>query len=322
MFGFFSWLFGGSSKNKVSSVDTAQAQSENPLKDSRPYWDLDKFKQKFLNTISSTYNRTPVDSPTHGYYSNQVSALVRQRRIPFRRHELVSFLDSSERNVKYKDGKHVPFVYLAAKDLPTFFSKETIDNPRFRDNHFVSMALSNNRGQIELDYIDSNGSLMRKADQKAIQVVYPKVKFFYRDRNLNRIGEQEAVRRMRNDSSSLLRLQHDDYSCGAYASEVTRIMKLADDIPAKNLDEKIQNRHNFIGKGLGELQGLTSDQIRARQNIDLKLRQTTPTPSLVSSIQKAYLLQGYGTKQHNNKPLPSSHVARTQVVSSSQRTRI
>lgn len=281
MFRFILNLFGFGKK------DSSSAQLTRPFDESAPYWE--QFKQKFLDLKGFTsYNRTPVDSPTHGYYSDQVGALVKQRRIPFRKNELISFLDQTEREVRSKNGSNVSFVYLAARDFPSFFRKERVENPAFKDNHYVSMSLSKNNDRIEMDYIDSNGNMMRKSDRKVLQSVYPDVKIFYRDRNFNRISEDKALSRVTNDQDSLLRLQHDDYSCGAYASEIVRIMKVAN-----GSNTSAAYKESKIRKGLQDLKSLTPSQIRQRQNSELKLPSTQRRSNLADSlIQGSYMPQG------------------------------
>ena len=162
MFRFILNLFGFGKK------DTGSEQAK-PFDESAPYWE--QFKQKFSDFKGFRYNRTPVDSPTHGYYDDQVGALVKQRRIPFNKNQLISFLDSTEQNVRSKNGSNVSFVYLAAGNFLASFRKERAENPYYKGNHYVSMSISKNNGRIELDYIDSNGNMMRQSDRKALHLV-------------------------------------------------------------------------------------------------------------------------------------------------------
>jgi hypothetical protein len=158
------------------------------------------------------------------YYSNiQVKHLIGQNNLPAGSGELKVFLLCNQYNIT--PGKPFTFAYLI------------VDENDASQNHFVSISIRKVGNKTEVTYIDSNGELISDKDRASVMQALPNAEIKYVSHksieknaagefingDLIKISEAEA----KAHPEQPLRVQFDEYNCGAYAKEITCLMRHA-----------------------------------------------------------------------------------------------
>lgn len=206
--------------------------------DRKEYEEYKKRQEKELKTPETTSSMVsdgkPVDpfekkhllDPITGqqYYSDmQVKRLTGQNDLAAGAGQFKSCIECNRPNIE--SGK--PFTLAAL----------SVDEKDASQNHFFSVSFVKKGNKIEVTYLDSNGELISDDYRAKIMQALPnaEIKYVsheslkkdsngdYVHRELVKISESEA----KAHTEQVLRVQFDDYNCGAYATEITRMMNQA-----------------------------------------------------------------------------------------------
>lgn len=170
------------------------------------------------------------------YNTEQVKAITGED-VPAGKEELKNYLSRNKNN------NNLAFSYLRISEEPQ------------DQNHFVSLNISKNgKGETEIIYLDSNGHLIRNEDRETLLKQFPDAKIMYLDQNGNKIEEGKAT------PENTLRVQFNDYDCGMYSGEATKMLRNAKGDAAKlrqganelkqiNSQEKRQEHSEYLHGG-------------------------------------------------------------------------